>query len=348
MLELDGGYGEGGGQIIRSACSLAALTGKPVRITAIRANRKQPGLKAQHVTAVRAAARLCAADLRGDAIGSSTLLFYPHQPVQHGEYVFDVSVEAQAPSAGSVVLIAQTLLPALITTPGHSRIVLRGGTDVPFSPPIFYFTQVYLPMLEALGAQVRLEIVRHGFYPNGGGEVILEVTGVPALQLPEWSKAAVVKRLHALIYVNVLPESVVQRLRERTEALLKPLNLPMTFEIRPAPAPSSGIGLLLTVHTSLHRAGFTALGRRGWPIEGLAEQAVQECKAYLQSRTFWEKHLADQMVLPLMLCGTPSRTSVTEVTQHLLTNVWVANHFLKAQAYVAGEEGQPGTLTITP
>ncbi len=347
MLELDGGHGEGGGQIVRTACSLAALTGKPVRITAIRANRKQPGLKPQHITAVHAAARLCAADLRGDTVGSSNLLFYPHQPIQHGEYVFDVSVEAEAPSAGSVVLIAQTLLPPLIVTPGHSRIMLRGGTDVPFSPPLFYFEQVYLPMLASLGARVKLETVRHGFYPQGGGEVILDVEGVEHLHLPEWSKAAIVENIQGLIYFNGLPESMAQRIRVRVTEGLSKVNLPLTMETREVPAASPGIGLVLIVHTNLHRAGFAGLGRRGWPIEGLADLLVNACLDYFQRRAFWEKHQADQMLLPLMLCNAPSRTTVAEVSQHLLTNAWVANHFLKVQARIEGEEGQRGALIIT-
>ncbi len=348
MLELDGGHGEGGGQIVRTACSLAALTGKPVRITAIRANRKQPGLKAQHVTAVRAAARLCAADLRGDAIGSSMLLFYPHQTPQHGEYVFDVNEAAPEPSAGSVVLIAQTILPPLITTPGHSRIVLRGGTDVPFSPLLYYFEHVYLAMLRKLGARVTLTVNKHGFYPVGGGEVILDIEGVERLHLPDWSKSAMVERVEGFIYANGLAEHIPQRVREKASEMLSVLRVPVSFTTRTITSPSPGVALVLVVHTTHHRAGFSGLGRRGWPAESVAEQAVQRCLNYLRSGAFWEMNLADQIVLPLMMCNALSRTTVEQVTQHLLTNVWVANHFLKTQASVEGEEGERGVLTIKP
>ncbi len=346
MLEIDGGHGEGGGQIVRTACSLAALMGKPIRILAIRANRKQPGLKPQHVTAVRAAARLCAADLRGDALGSLSLLFYPHQPPQHGEYVIDVSEEAETGSAGSVILIAQTIIPPLLVTPGRSRIVLRGGTDVPFSPPFFYFTDVYLPMLRAMGARIEAQITRHGFYPVGGGEVILDIEGVERLHLPDLTKSARVERVEGIIYTNDLPDHIPQRVEARAREVLNVVRVPMTFEQRPVPAASPGVGLVLIVHTNVHRAGFTSLGRRGWPAEGVADQAAEACLGYLRRGGFWDPHLADQMVVPLMLCNMSSRTTVSSVTQHLLTNVWVANHFLKAQAEIEGKEGERGVLSI--
>lgn len=348
MLELDGGHGEGGGQIVRTACSLAALTGKPIRITAIRANRKQPGLKPQHVTAVRAAAKLCGADLRGDALGSLNLLFYPHHAPQHGEYVFDVSTETEMTSAGSVVLIAQTIIPPLLVTPGRSRIVLRGGTDMPFSPPYFYFNEVYLPVLRSMGARITAAITRHGFYPVGGGEIVLDIESVEHLHLPDLTKSAMVERVEGIIYNNELPEYIPQRVEERAREILSILRVPVSFRRHAAPAPSPGVGIVLIVHTNVHRAGFTGLGRRGWPAESVAEQATEACLNYLRRGGFWEPHLADQIVVPLMLTRTASRTTVSAVTQHLLTNVWVANHFLKTQATVEGKEGERGVLSIRP
>lgn len=348
MLELDGGHGEGGGQIVRTACALAALTGKPIRITAIRANRKQPGLKPQHVTAVRAAARLCGADLRGDALGSLNLLFYPHHAPEHGEYMFDVNTETDMTSAGSVILIAQTLIPALIVTPGRSRIILRGGTDMPFSPPFFYFSEVYLPVLRSMGARIEATITRHGFYPVGGGEIVLDIEGVERLRLPDLTKSAMVERVEGIIYNNDLPEYIPQRVEERARELLSILRVPVSFTRREAPAPSPGVGIVLVVHTNVHRAGFTGLGRRGWPAESVAEQATEACLNYLRRGGFWEPHLSDQMVVPLMLTGVASRTTVSVVTQHLLTNIWVANHFLKVKAVVEGKEGERGVLFIKP
>lgn len=176
MITIDGSYGEGGGQIVRTGLALAALTGQALRLENIRARRKNPGLAAQHLTAVRAAAQVCRAEVEGDALGSRTLIFRPTASPQPGHYVFDVREARQGGSAGAVSLVFQTLFLPLAHASGDSHVTLRGGTHVPWSPPVHYLMNVYLPTLARLGYGAELELVRWGWYPAGGGEMRSQIS----------------------------------------------------------------------------------------------------------------------------------------------------------------------------
>jgi RNA 3'-terminal phosphate cyclase (ATP) len=160
MIVIDGSFGEGGGQVLRTSLTLAMLTGQAVQIERIRAGRPKPGLAAQHLTAVRAAAAICDATIAGDEMGSRWLQFRPGGPPRAGDYTFDVAQVRGAGSAGAVSLVFQTVLLPLALAPGPSRLDLRGGTHVPWSPPFLYLTEVYLPTLARLGLQVTLELQR--------------------------------------------------------------------------------------------------------------------------------------------------------------------------------------------
>ena len=174
MLSVDGSYGEGGGQILRTALALAALTGVPVRIERIRARRSKPGLRPQHLTAVQAVARVSQAEVTGVHLGSQALTFRPRTP-QGGHYLFDVA--SMTGSAGAVTLVAQALLPPLIKAGAPATVILKGGTHVPWSPPAHYLSHVFLPALAAMGAEVEMTLERWGWYPRGGGEMRLTIRG---------------------------------------------------------------------------------------------------------------------------------------------------------------------------
>ncbi len=178
MLNLDGSYGEGGGQILRTSLSFSALLGAPVKIERIRAGRPKPGLRPQHLTAVRALARITGAEVAGAELHSQELTFKPRAP-KPGHYLFDVAEKSG--SAGSVTLIAQTLLPPLLQGGRPSTLILKGGTHVPWSPTAHYLIHVFIPALARLGAPVTMTLERWGWYPRGGGEVRLSLAPGPAL-----------------------------------------------------------------------------------------------------------------------------------------------------------------------
>ena len=168
MIEIDGSFGEGGGQIVRTAVALSAVTGKPVRITRIRQGRSKPGLAAQHARAITALAAICDARTSGATPGSSEIVFTPGE-IRGGRHRVEIG------TAGSVTLLMQCLLPALLRADAPSSLQIQGGTDVNWSPTVDYFKNVFLPALSSFGAKVSLEVLQRGYYPRGQGEVLLEV-----------------------------------------------------------------------------------------------------------------------------------------------------------------------------
>ena len=210
MLHIDGSYGEGGGQILRTSLSLAAITGEPIRIDRIRAGRQKPGLAAQHLTAVRAAAAICQAQVRGDALGSMTLEFIPGGSAEAGRYTFDVSEARQGGSAGTVTLVLQTILLPLALATGDSEVTLRGGTQVIHSPPFTFIEQVYLPMLNRMGVQAEARLRAWGWYPQGGGEVELRVSGGSQLSGLNLLERGNLRQVRGLAVVTELESRVRQ------------------------------------------------------------------------------------------------------------------------------------------
>lgn len=344
MVTLDGSHGEGGGQILRSALTLAVLTGTPVQLEQIRASREQPGLRPQHLTAVQAAAALCAAELSGAALNSTSLRFVPRQPVQAGEYTFDVTAAAGSGSAGAVTLILQTVLLPLALAEGPSRLTLRGGTDVPGSPSSFYVEHVYLPMLARLGVQARLTVQRWGFYPQGGGELSVEIAGRARLRGLDLSARGALQAVQGVAGVAQLPSHIPQRMSDRSRLLLQPLRVPIRVEPRHLPARSPGAVLFLLARYEQALAGFTVLGRKGVASEVVAETACRELLAHHATGAAVDPHLADQLVLPLALAAGPAQISISAITRHLLTNIWTASHFPLPLLQVSGAEGEPGRL----
>ncbi len=182
MIEIDGAFGEGGGQVVRTALTLSALTGQPAHIRRIRANRRTPGLAPQHLTGVRALARLCQADVQGAGLRSTEVVFRPRSEPQAGDYQVDVAEAAQGGSAGAVTLVFQTLLFPLLFAVGTSHLTLKGGTHVAWSPPFDYVAQVYLPTLARMGGEVTCQLDAWGFYPRGGGQLTATVAGLESSQ----------------------------------------------------------------------------------------------------------------------------------------------------------------------
>ncbi|MDK2383414.1 MAG: RNA 3'-terminal phosphate cyclase, partial [Candidatus Korarchaeota archaeon] len=168
LIRIDGSYGEGGGSILRYALSLSAVTLKPVEVYNIRAKRKKPGLRPQHLNAVMALAKLTEAHVEGARVGSTRVLFVPKNK-RGGSFEVDIS------TAGSVTLVIQALLPACLTSDSDVRFLIRGGTDVPMAPPIDYMREVFLPNLTMMGAHAEIRLIRRGHYPKGGGLVELRV-----------------------------------------------------------------------------------------------------------------------------------------------------------------------------
>ena len=328
MIYIDGSWGEGGGQILRTSLSLAAITGQPVRIDRIRANRPKPGLAAQHLTSVRAAATLCKAQARGDTLGSMTLEFIPTCPPQAGQYTFDVTEAREGGSAGAVSLILQTILIPLTIANGSSKVILKGGTHVAWSPPVTYIEEVYLPVLRQLGVQAEVKLNAWGWYPRGGGEVELWVGGskqpLSGLQLLE---RGALKQIRGLAVVTELPAHIPQRMANRAANLLQQAHLPAQIKAVREGGIAPGAGIFLTAEYDRSRAGFSALGRRGIPAERVAETAVRELLDFHAQAVPVDSFLGDQLLLPLALSSEMSEYRVASISQHLTTNARAIEQF---------------------
>jgi len=346
MIVIDGSYGEGGGQVLRTSLTLSALLGEPVRIENVRAKRRKPGLQAQHLTGVRAIAQICDAELEGAELDSLTLTFRPLASPRAGEYSFDVAEARKGGSAGATSLVFQTLLLPLALAPGQSRLTMRGGTHVAWSPPFHYLKHVYLPTLARMGLEARAEIEKWGWYPIGGGEMTALIRDrresyLSGLDLVERGE---LKRLWGISATSNLPAHIGQRQKKRAEEHLRRCGFDPQIEIIDAPSPGQGTTVFLVAEYEHAVAGFSSLGERGKPAEKVAEEACREFIAYHQSGACLDKHLADQLILPIALASGPSAFTTCEITMHSLTNVWVVEQFLGVRFEIEGEEGEKGRV----
>lgn len=324
-LVIDGSYGEGGGQILRAALSLSVLTGRPFRVVNIRAKRPKPGLRPQHLTAVRAAAALCAAQVEGDAEGSMELTFAPQTAAQPGSYRFDVG------TAGATSLILQTVIPPLAEAEGPSWVSLSGGTHVPWSPPFHYMSRVFLPAVHTLGWRVSLTLKRWGWYPRGGGRVqaVIQPAG-PAPAEVDWTERGRLVHLWVLSASSNLPAHIRERQAKQARRRLQAAGLPPD-EVEIVDAPSPGVGTCVVIAATYENGwgGAGALGEKGKPAEKVADEAVDAFLAFHESGAALDPNLADQVIVPLAARGVQRwQFSTPRVTNHLRTVIWLVQQFV--------------------
>jgi RNA 3'-terminal phosphate cyclase (ATP) len=355
-LIIDGSYGEGGGQILRTGLALAAITGRTVQIKKIRAGRKNPGLAAQHLTGVRAIAAVCRARVTGDELGSQTLTFIPGGPPQAGDYVFDVAEASQGGSAGAATLVLQTILLPLAlaahSSPSgndHSTVVIQGGTHVAWSPPFDYACHVWLPALAQMGVEATLELVKWGWYPVGQGEIRATIKGLGTdrkltpLTLVE---RGAMRRVWGRAVAANLPAHIPQRMTDRARSLLAEAGIQAQIEPLRVRAACAGAGIFLTAEYEHVPAGFSALGAKGKPSETVAEEAVAALLTHRDSGAALDEHLADQLVLPLALAGGESKFSVERASRHLTTNAWVMEQFKMSNVKFQTSSGESQVTTL--
>ena len=354
-ITIDGSQGEGGGQVLRTSLTLSALTGRALRLVNIRAGRSRPGLRPQHLTAVRAVAAVCAAQLQGDKIDSRTLEFYPAAPPQAGRYHFDVSAAAHTFSAGAVTLIAQAILWPLLFASDPSQVTLRGGTFVPFSPPYHYLAQVAGPAFARFGAQFAAELKAWGWMQAGGGEIFLSVTPLSQLQAVDFQPEGG-KSVAGVAGVTNLPADIPQRMARRAHNLLQAAGFRPDIQPVRQTGKGAGAGIVLW----LPSAGFSCLGRQGFPADQVAETAVAQLRAFVDNQASvnnpraadgWpfavDKHLADQLLIPMALAHGTSSFTTNQITRHTLTNAALLQQWLDVPMQIEGALDQPGRVTVT-
>lgn len=317
VIELDGSMGEGGGQLLRVALALSLATGEPFRITRLRARRAKPGLLRQHLTCVQAAARFSAARVEGDALGSQTVEFVP-ATLTGGHHEFDVG------TAGSTLLVVQALLPALLVAPSPSRLVLTGGTHNPAAPPFEFFVEALLPLLARCGIRVAARLVRHGFFPAGGGRIELDIEPARVPTPLQLVARGLIESRRAIALRSHLPRAVTVA---ECEVLRHQLGWrPEECEERLVAAHGPGNLLLVTLRHAHVCEVITSFGERGLPAAQVAANAVAATRTWLDGSHAVGEHLADQLLAPLaVLAG--GRFVTGPLSSHATTALAVVERF---------------------
>ena len=333
MLDIDGSYGTGGGQLVRNAVALAALTGTAIRIRAIRAKRDKPGLAPQHLTAVQAVGEICGARIEGLALRSNEIEFGPG-PVRGGRFAFDVG------TAGSITLVLQALLPLMVAARAGFQVEVAGGTDVRAAPPLDYLREVLLPLITRMGADVRLAARRRGYFPRGGG--IVEVTVAPrALRPLRIDAPGRLLGVDGLAHVAHLPAHIAERMRSSALGRLGTRAAPASCDtavLQGEEAIGQGGALVIWArceHTVL-AAGRVA--ERGLRSEALGEAVGAELAADLDANASLDVYAADQILVYLALAGGESSFTTRELTDHVRTAMWLIEQFLPVRFATSRED----------
>jgi len=339
VLEIDGSMGEGGGQVLRTALALSALTGTPVRIYNIRKKRPRPGLQPQHLAVVHALESITHASVSGAYLDSQEITFVPGK-LRGG--VFSINIG----TAGSISLLMQAIIPPLLFAPEPSRVKITGGTDVEKAPTIDYVIHVLLPFLARMGASVRVRLVRRGYFPRGGGVVILEVhpvSGLKSVRLTEFSRG----EIYGISHCGGLPRHVAERQAKAAQKRLEEEGYEADIEIevwQRSEVLSPGSGITLWMNNMA--IGASALGRKGVVAEVVGKSAANYILRELAAQTPLDSHMGDQVIPYLALASGRSIVRVSRVTLHTLTNIQVTELFLRTKFYVEREEGKQVRIEV--
>ncbi|MGB6231628.1 MAG: RNA 3'-terminal phosphate cyclase [Litorimonas sp.] len=338
LLTIDGTQGEGGGQVLRTSLALSAITGRPIEIDGVRGGRRKPGLVRQHLTGVLAAAEICGARVDGAALKSERLVFEPGA-IRAGDYRFEIG------TAGSTALVIQTVLPILAHADGDSAVTVTGGTHALAAPSTDYLADVFLPQWRRMGLKAELELVRHGFYPAGGGEVALRLspwTERRALQLDERGEA---QPLSARVLHANLPPNIANR---ELKALQRHLGIAdERAEILHVEAAGPGNTMIVDLPGEHVTEQFTEHGQHGIKAETLAKRLADAVKAHLVSEAPVGEHLADQLLLPMAL-GAGGTFTCSELSLHARTNMDVIRAFGVASFDIDQEARKRWRVTVRP
>ena len=324
MIAIDGSYGEGGGQILRTSLALSLVTGKPFSIRNIRAGRKKPGLMRQHLTAVNAAAEIGQAVLEGNRIGSRAFTFEPER-IRPGDYHFAIG------SAGSCTLVFQTILPALLTAGGPSEVLLEGGTHNPFAPPFDFLAKAFLPVVNRMGPRVDAVLEKPGFYPAGGGRFRVSINPAGFNRIDLLERGNIVNKTARASVAN-LPVRIAKRELEVIHEMLKwDRELLQAVEVEN----SQGPGNILTVEVESDNITevFTGFGEKGVSAEKVAGRAATSVREYLAFDVPVGRYLADQLLVPMALAGGGKFRTLSP-TQHTTTNIEIIKKFLDVEIAV--------------
>ena len=317
-IEIDGAFGEGGGQIIRSAVTLSCLTQRPVEIINIRKNRKIPGLRAQHMTAIKILAKICDAKVEGLQVGSTAIKFFPSK-VNATELKEDVG------TAGSIPLILQVLIPSVSISKKKLNMTIIGGTDVSWSPTSDYTKNVLRHAYSKMGINFSIDIKKRGYYPRGGGIVSVDVFPSekinPISLLKRTSKSVKIVCSHSMISPKLVEQEIID-----TKKILENAGFDCQYEVKEEPAYDRGCSFLAYSHDESSIIGADAICNNDTDRIG---QLI--AKRFLESDLGVDEFLSDMLVIPMCLADGTSVFRVNKITKHLETNLFVTSEMLNCK-----------------
>ena len=332
MIEIDGSKFEGGGQIIRTATALSVITGKPCYIFNIRKGRKTPGLRAQHLCGIKALTQLSSAETEGVSMASEEILFQPKK-------IFPQNLGLDIKTAGSITLALQSIIPPCLYSDKTIEASFRGGaTDTFFSPPIDYFRNVFLEIIKKMGAKVEIEIIKRGFYPEGGAKVKAKIfpSHLKSISLTERGKLERITIISGAT-LDLKEKKVAERQVSGVKQVLGKLKLPLEEKIDYYPAEGKGSQVNIVAEMENTVFGTNNLGKIGKSAEEVGKEAAEDFLKEVSKKACLDKHMADQILPFMALAQGESRVTVSEVTRHCETNMWVVEKFIKGKFTAEGK-----------
>lgn len=333
-IHIDGSLGEGGGQVLRSSLALSMITGKRVEFKNIRAGRAKSGLMRQHLACVRAAQKICGARVQGDELKSMEVSFIPGE-IQAGNYHFNVG------SAGSVGLVFQTVMPALILADGPSTLILEGGTHNPMAPPFDFLKQVFVPQLAKMGVKMDMNLEDWGFFPAGGGRMNVSIEPVYELKSLSLMTRGALKNRRGRAVVSSIPISIAESEVKVLQSKLEWKDISAEEVLQP-----NGPGNIVMTELEFEHVSelCSSFGEKGIRAARVADKAVCAIRKYLLSEAPVGECLADQLLLPMALAGE-GEFLCTEISSHTRTNMEVIQKFLKVK-FSMREQNQAFHISI--
>jgi len=338
IIEIDGSYLEGGGQILRTACALAAVTGEACRIFNIRKGRPRPGLRPQHLAGLEALAFFCGGRLEGASRGSTEITFSPGADRK-------AELDVEIGTAGSITLVLQSLMPVAVMASSPLRVIFRGGaTDTFFAPGLDYFTEVFLAVLGRMGVRAEVEAARRGYYPAGGARAMARIFPCRPAAMSLTARGALkrillLSRASASLRARSVAERQAAGAREAlrdSRQTLGGADVPIEDRIsyHDSSCPGSSICLVAVYENS--RLGTDGLGKIGTRAEDVGREAARGLLGEMATGASLDRHMADQILPFMALSGRECAATVSEITTHAKTNMWVAEKFIRGK-FEAGD-----------
>jgi RNA 3'-phosphate cyclase len=316
MIEIDGSYGEGGGQILRMSIAFSSITNKPVKIFNIRANRPNPGLRNQHITAIETVAKICNAEVKGLKISSREIEFYPGE-ICGGQYEFDVG------TAGSVTLVLQACIIPSIFAEKETKLILKGGTDVRWSPPWDYFRNVFLENLKKMGIEIEGKLHKRGYYPAGGGKI--EISIKPCREIKPVYFDEKFEEIEGIVHISNLPLQIAERIKKSAEENISG-KYPLNIRIEKNEAISPGAGIVLWSKPKI--IGSDCLGEKGKPAEEIGKFAAKKILEEIDAGVDLDEKAVDQLLPFMAISGSKIKFKCLNLSMHASTEIFLLKKFI--------------------